>query len=187
MKINSKQADWLVIITLAAAVVAYVSFVFLPTRRATGQLQEQITEKQETIDQGGLLVQGLQATQKELEETLEYNSAWREGCPSGGVSLLHAKIHELATSTGTSITRFDPEDGQDFGILREIPLSVGCTGDFWAVFDFLRKVESLNATVWINKVLLEKMDMPEGSVKCEIGSVVFTNNPENSDYVKHSE
>ena len=182
MKTRSKRGDWLLTIPLAAAAVAYVVFVFLPGRRATGELNEQIDSKQETIDQAQCLHQGLLDTQKEVDKTKDYTSQWVERAPSRGeLSLLHAKIRELAVAAGTTITRFDPERAQIHGFLREIPLSVGCSGEFAQVFKFLRGLESLPPTIWINELVLEKMNTTEGHVSCELELVVFTNNPENSD------
>jgi len=188
MKTRSKRGDWLLTLPLAAAAVAYVVFVFLPGHRATGELSKQIESRQETIDQADCLHQALLATRKEVDKTEDYTSAWGERAPSRGeLSLLHAKIRELASAAGTTITHFDPERTRSYGFLRELPLSVGCTGEFAQVFKFLRGVESLPPTIWINELVLEKMNPTEGHVSCELELVVFTNNPENSDYVKRSE
>jgi len=188
MKTTSKRSDWLLTLPLAAAAVAYVVFVFLPGRRATGELTEQIDSKQETIDQALSMHPALLVTRKEVDKTKTYTSAWEERAPARGeLSLLHARIRELAAAAGTTITRFDPERAQIHGFLREIPLSVGCSGGFSQVFKFLQGLEGLPPTIWINELILEKMDTTKGYISCEMELVVFTNNPENSDYVKRSE
>ncbi len=188
MKTNTKRNDWMITVPLAAVAVAYVVLVFLPGRRATDELKDQIALKQQTIGQTPGSVNALKASGKELARTRAYNTAWEQHAPARGeIPILHAKIRELAESAGTVITRFDPERSQTHGVLREIPLSVGCTGAFVEIFEFLRGLEGMPEAIWINSFNLEKTDATRGTMDCEISLVVFADNPENSDYVEHTE
>ena len=188
MKTNLKRSDWIITVPLTAAAVAYVMLVFLPGRRANDELKDQIALKQQTIGQIPGLVNALEASGEELAMTKTYNTAWEQRAPARGeISMLHAKIRELAESAGTVITRFDPERSQTHGVLREIPLSVGCTGTFARIFEFLRGLEGMPEEIWINNLNLERVDMARGAVDCELSLVIFADNPENSDYVEHTE
>ena len=188
MKTKLKHGDWIVTVPLAGLAVAYVTLVFMPGRRATAELKQQVDSKQETVTQSLGLFATLGTTNRELKQTRAYNSAWQKRAPGRGeISVLHAKIRQLAEAAGTAITRFDPDYTQVHGAICETPLAVGCTGSFAQVFEFLRQLEGLPEEIWINGLTLEKIDSSAEYMSCELDLVIFASNPDNSDYDEHSE
>jgi len=188
MKNNIRRGSWFVTVPLAAVAVAYVAFVFLPGRRAVGELKQQISQKQEFITQATGVVTSLGTTREELEGTRAYNGAWRQRAPAARkLSAFYGQIYELTKAAGTATTRFDPEPVVTRNQIREIPLTMGCAGSFAQVYEFLRGLEGLPAEIWVDRLQLEKSSEKGGLVNCELSLVVFACNPENSDYVEDSE
>ena len=182
-----KRSNFLVTVPLAVGAAAYVYFIFLPGQKVTAELREQVQSKQQTSGQGTSLDQAIATTNKELMKTTSHTAGWWECSPDHGeLSLLYAKIRELASAAGTVITRFDPEQVQTYPFLQETPLSVGCSGTFAQVFRFLSDLESLPQTIWVKDLVIDKTDSSGGSVDCELRLVIFADNPGNSDYVNHS-
>ena len=187
MKTKVHRGSWIVTVPLAAASIAYIMLVFLPGRRAIGEARDQIEQKQDYITRAAGLP-ALRAAQQALEKTQAYNTTWEEHAPAQGrLSALYGRIHALAEAAGTTTTRFDPEPLVSYDNLLQIPLVVGCTGSFAQVCEFLRGLEGLQATIWMESVDLEHLVGVGESITCELNLVVFVDNPEISDYAKHSE
>ncbi len=182
------RGSWIVTIPMAAVAVAYVMLVFMPGRRAIGELHDRIEQKRIYIDQSGGLTAALHAAEEELQISTEYNTTWESGFPQQvGLSALYGQINALAMAAGVTTTRFDPEPVVLHDTTREIPLTVGCTGSFAQLFGLLHSLEELPMEVWVNSCKMENSGVSRGSVVCELNLVVFANNPNNSDYVRNSE
>jgi len=176
------RGNWTVTVPMAAVAVAYVMLIFLPGRRTIGDAQAQIEQKQQYLTGSTGLATTLCAAEEELGTSQAYSSLWESHSPNPtGISALYGKINALAKATGTTTTNFDPEPVVSYDQLREIPLTIGCTGSFRQILEFLRMLEDLPETIWVNRLQVEKIDQNADSVKCEIALVVFASNPKNSD------
>jgi len=188
MKVTIRRGSWIVTIPLVGAALAYLLLFFLPGRRAVGELKEQIETKREYIKKSAGLAKALLAVQQQLGKAEAYNTRWLEHAPARrDLAALYGRINQLAWSSGTVVTRFDPERIRARAKLQEIPLSMGCMGSFRQIYEFLRSLETLPQEIWVKELSLEKRDTPKGFVTCELSLAVFADNPEDSDYVKHSE
>lgn len=188
MKINVRQGSWIVTVPLAATALAYIMLCFLPGRRAIGEARNQVAQKQAYIARAAGLATTLRAAQQELGKTQTYNMAWREHAPAQGeLSALYAKIHALAKIAGVATTRFDPEPVIRRDTIRMIPVSMGCVGRFAEICEFLRQLENLPVVIWISSLHVGETTQNGDSVPCEISLAIFTDNQENSDYVRQSE
>src|SRR5208337_1223691 len=98
------------------------------------------------------------------------------------IPALYGKINALAKDAGLDIARFDPQPFVVHEKIEEIPITVGCSGRFAQVFDFIRAIEMLPVTVWVESIRLEKTDKDAKDVRCELNLVVFSDNPRSSDY-----
>ena len=58
--------------------------------------------------------------------------------------------------------------------IREIPLLIDCSGRFAQVHEFLRNVERLPATVWIESIKIENMKDNAKNVTCKVNLVGFS-------------
>ena len=188
MKTTVRRGSWFLTLPLAAAAVAYIAFSFLPNRRATGKAREQIRQKQDFVVQAGSLAEVLRSVEEQLEESQSYNAAWEQHAPiERELSALYGKIHELARSAGTNITRFDPEPPVRYERISFVPLAVGCDGSFADICGFLEALEGLPPAIWVNELDVSRTGRVEEPVACLLALAVFTLNPENSDYVDRSE
>jgi len=162
-------------------------WIYLPGSREITRLKGEIQQKQDYLNMSAGVPLALQMSQKRAEKIEAHNAAWHRQAPTPeDLSTLYGKVHGLAKSAGTTVTRFDPEPITRYETIREIPLSVGLRGSFAQVFHFLKGLEDVPATVWANTVKIESVDSSAGSVSCRVDLVVFAGNPGNSDYVNRS-
>jgi len=168
--------------------VAYVMLVFLPGRRAVGEARDRIEQMQNYLAQATELTGALQITEEELQVSQAYNLAWEEDSPNrNSLSELYGRISALAKTAGTVTTRFDPEPVITHDTIKEIPLSLGCTGSYAQVFAFLQSLEGLPMEIWVKSCSIVNSDTRRGFADCDLTVVVFADNPRNSDYVESSE
>jgi len=176
MKSKIPRGSWIVTVPVAVVGVIYVVFFFLPGKRAIGELRDRIQAHQEGIDQAAMVAAVLPAVQKDLKKAEDYNTAWEKNAPAvAEAAALHGKINALALAAGAELTRLDPGER-----IQQIPLSVRCTGSFAQISGFLRSLEELPETLWIDSLNLESPEENRGIVQCEITLVVFADNPGNS-------
>jgi Tfp pilus assembly protein PilO len=71
--------------------------------------------------------------------------------------------------------------------LQEIPITMTCSGKFAEIHSFLRNLERLPPTIWIESMRLDKDARNAKDVRCELNLVVFSDNPQSSDYAKRSD
>jgi Tfp pilus assembly protein PilO len=188
MSTTLHRGSWIVTLPVAGIAVLYVGFVWLPGRRTIAELQSQIELKQQFLAQSATVGNALAAAQQELHQAEDYSSGWEKIAPARkDLPALYGKINSLAKEAGAVTTRFDPQSLIAHGCIREIPLTLGCTGTFGQVFQLLRSIESLPTTIWVDCVRIEKVAETAQTVHCELSLVVFSNYPLDSDYAKRTE
>ena len=175
-------------VPMAGVAAAYVMLFFLPGSRAIDELKKQTAEKRAYVEQGGELATALKLAQAELDKARGYHQAWRDNAPKQReLAALFGKINQLATVAGTTTTSFDPAPLVQHDHLREIPLTMGCSGTNAQIFEFLRSLESLPLSIWVTSIQIEKIDPKTKTAGCELAVVVFAGNPEDSDYASNSD
>lgn len=175
-------------VPMVGVAVAYFMLFFLPGSKAIDELKKQTAEKQAYVEQAGELATALGLAQAELDKARSYYQAWKDNAPrQRELAALFGKINQLAKVAGTTTTRFDPEPLVQRDHLREIPLTMGCSGTNAQIFEFLRGLESLPLSIWVTSVQIEKVNPRTKAVDCEAAVVVFTGNPGDSDYANNSD
>jgi Tfp pilus assembly protein PilO len=188
MKRQIGHGNWIVTALVSAAAVAYFALVFLPGRQSISEARREIHSKQDFIASAGALAVALKTAQDELGKADAFASAWEEDAPAPSeLAAVYGTLHELAKAAGTTITRLNPEPVVPYDAVRKIPLTMGCTGTFAQIFEFLRSLEALDMEIWEEDIRLERMQGNNEYIASEIKLVVFTGNPENSGYVEQSE
>ena len=183
-----QRGNWLITAPLVCVALAYLLLVFLPGHNSTTETRTQIQEQEQYISQAQMTVAALQAAQSELSKAIEYTTQWEKDAPtSDSLAQLYGKINELAKATGVTPTRFDPEPVLQRALIREIPISMACTGTFSQIYSFLSRLESLPETTWVTSVVFEKIDQKSQRIACELKLVVFAGNSENSGYAKDTD
>ncbi len=182
MKAEVRRGSWVVTVPLVAVLVGYFVLVYLPTRRAIAELREQIEQQQNTITEAAVVSSSLKVAKDQLQQAEDYLEVWRQTAPAAeDIPALQGEFNSLATDAGTAVTRFDPQKPVRHAKLQQFPLGIGCSGSLLEVYDFLRSLEELPATIWIDDLSLEKMDQEAEDIECELTLVTFVDNPENSD------
>ena len=188
MKAEVYRGSWIVTIPLVAAAAAYFMLVFLPANRAIGEARQEIKRKQETLAQSAGLPEILLSTQRKVGETQSYVAVWERRAPTPQEqSSLHGRVHALAQSAGITTTRFDPEPVVTCAAICKIPITVGCSGSFGQICDFIELLEREPAKIWIEYVNIEKLDGDKEGATGEIKLVAIANNLKNSNYAEHAE
>jgi Tfp pilus assembly protein PilO len=180
-KIN--RGSWLVTIPLVAIAVVYIVFVFFPGRNVITQLRAEIESRQLYISNDDSISASLAAAQQELLQARSYIENWQHAAfIVHRLPLLYGNINNLSNRAGTATTRFEPQILVELGLIRQIPIHMACTGTFAQIHEFIRSLESLPQTIWIDSLQFNKPVQNGGNISCEIDLVVFSDNPKISNY-----
>jgi Tfp pilus assembly protein PilO len=184
-KSNLLGGSWIVTLPVAGLAVAYVLFLFLPGEREIGRLSDELTVQREFISGSMSGTAAVVATGRQLEEARQYASKWEESSPSEDeVSELFGRITALAKAAGATTTRFEPDRAVRHEALSRIPVVVGCTGSFGQVCRFIRDLESLPPTIWIEQMRIEGTGKDGQNVQCELVLEILADNSGDSGQVK---
>lgn len=178
----------MITLPIAAGAVAYVLLVFMPGQRTAGELKSQIAERQEHLAHAASTGTALVAAEEELRLARQYRDRWRQGAPHATrLSDLYARIHQLEKQSGVQTARFDPQPIVPKESITEVPLSIGCVGAFADVWRLLYGLERIPATLWVQRVHIEKSAGHAKHVRCKVDLAIFADNRENSDYAEKSD
>jgi Tfp pilus assembly protein PilO len=182
MKPKFKGQSWVVTLSLCAAAVAYVFFMFLPEQRSIGDVRAEVDTKRRFIGGAHKTYETIEVAQVELLETQQFCERFAERLPSEAQrSALYARIYLAAKQAGANTTRFEPQPATDYETLRQMRLSMSVSGSYEHIFDFLRRLETLDEVIWINELRLEAPNQAGQDITCEVSLAVFAANPKNSD------
>jgi Tfp pilus assembly protein PilO len=188
MNAKTRQSGWIVTLSLLAIAVAYVMLSWLPNYRAVKEMRAQLETKRQFVTQADGLATTLVGAQQELDKIKPVITKWEKAAPAKrDIPGLYGKISVLAKDAHLAVGRFDPQPVIVHEKLEEIPLAMNCSGTFAQIHGFIRSVEGLPVTIWVESMRLEKKAQNAKDVQCELNLVVFSNNPQNSDYARHSE
>jgi Tfp pilus assembly protein PilO len=181
------RGSWLVTIPLVAIAVIHIVFVFFPGRKIITRLRAEIESRHLYISNADNISAALAAAQQELLEARSYIESWqRTALMIHRLPVLYGNINNLSNRAGTATTRFEPQMLVELGVIRQIPIHMACAGTFAQVHEFIRSLENLPQTIWINSLQFNKTGQNGGNVLCEIDLVVFSDNPKISNYTDSS-
>ena len=174
MKLDPSKRNLLVTIALCGAVVAYVFLIFLPTQRSISELQLELAGHQSYIAQQQQSGATLVSLQEELNAARHFTDGWREAAPDvRRLARLNATISNCASVSSVQLIQLDPQPAEPMQKLARVPIALVCTGEFQQVFDFLRQIELLPHSIWVEEIVLTKPDDNVETVRCELALVVF--------------
>ena len=182
MKPKFKGQSWVVTLSLCGAAVAYVLFMFMPEQRSIGDVRDEVDTKQQFIAGAHMTYATIEVAREELLKTQAYCEQFAERLPSEARrSALYARIDLAAKQAGAATTRFEPQSATDYETFRQMGLSMSVRGSYEHIFDFLRRLETLEEVIWINELRLEAPRQAGQMLTCEVGMAVFAANPKKSD------
>ena len=100
--------------------------------------------------------------------------------------VLYGEINNLSIKAGTATTRFEPQLFVELGMIRQIPIHMACIGTFAQIHEFVRSLENLPQTTWMNSLQFNKAGQTGANISCEINLVVFSDNPKISNYADNN-
>ena len=182
-----RRSSWLVTIPLVAIAAIHIAFVFFPGRKIISQLQRDIEYRQLYISNADNVSVELADAQQELVKVKSYIENWRRVAYAiNRLPVLYGNINKLSKQAGTTTSRFEPQMIIELGMIRQIPIHMACTGTFAQIHEFIRSLEGLPQTIWIDQLRFDKPGQNGGNISCEIDLVVFSDNPKISNYVDNS-
>jgi Tfp pilus assembly protein PilO len=181
---HPKQGTWMVTVPVAALAAGYVYFFFLPNQKAIDAMQRDYAARQAAVVDAESLVPAIEAATTALEETRKTSTAWKDSAPSEEqLNELFGGITGLAKVAGTTPSRFEPQAVVVDETLQRVPVVLGCSGQFSQTMQFLRDLENLPQTIWVESGRWE-VDEEGGDVGCELVLGIFADNSEKSDQAK---
>ncbi|MCI0358695.1 MAG: type 4a pilus biogenesis protein PilO [Planctomycetaceae bacterium] len=174
--------SWLITALLASLAVAYVSFVFVPAQAEITTLRGRLNERRQHILQASGLVLPVEQAVQHLAKTKQISANWHAAAPNPAqLSQCFASLSAEAKAAGVAIERFDPKDSTEMQVLAQQVVTVHFQGAFAQVFDFVRRLEQLPATIWIGELRLNN-DQPGGlSLRGELNVTIFVDRADSAD------
>jgi Tfp pilus assembly protein PilO len=167
---------------VASVAIAYTFLLFLPGQRKICDLRRELDEKRGFVTRQQMVATHIQTTQEEVETTREYVDRWSDLAPMPNhITALLGEITIAAAESGTSNLDVNPGPTQPLKTIQQIPVTLAGTGSFEEVFEFVRRIETLPQTVWIERLNMEAGGEDSEALQCEIALAIFAGNPEISD------
>lgn len=172
---------WMITGLLASIAVAYVAFIFVPGQKSISELQAQVQERHQQILQAQSLTRPIAMAKQRLSETREVGLQWRADAPRHTELITHfASLTQQAEAAGVKIERLDPLPAIELHLVAQQNVTLQFSGSFAAVFDLVRRLESLPGTVWIRNLRLSS-NASTNVLKGELTLTIFVDRAGYSD------
>jgi len=173
--------SYLVTVPLAALALAYVIFVFLPRQENIAHTRSEIQSQRQFIATTQAIRPTILALEEELAETRRRADLWRSQVPdAAAMTRLQGEIQNAGQASGATITRFNPQPPVEYQAIRQVPVAVACSGSFDSILCLLGEIESLSATVWVDRLRIDAGGGVGENLKSEIDLGVFASKSKNS-------
>jgi len=171
---QKRPKSWLITGLMGAAAIAYVVFVFLPLRHSIDNIRQQIEQRRQEIIDAHSLATKLAETKLQLAATREVSHDWRSQAPRQAQLVTHyASLTQQAHEAGVSIDRLDPLPATEFNLLARQNVAMQFHAPFEAVFDLVRRLESLPGTPWVRDLRLTASDDSTATLRGELTLTIF--------------
>jgi len=171
---NQRPKSLLITGLMGAAAIAYVVFIFLPLRRSIDNIRQQIQQRrQEIVDAQSLTIK-LAEAKLQLAAAREVSHDWRSHAPRQAQLITHyASLTQQAHEAGVAIDRLDPLPATELNLLARQNVAMQFHAPFDAVFDLVRRLESLPGTLWIRDLRLNASDDSSATLRGELTLTIF--------------
>jgi Tfp pilus assembly protein PilO len=176
-----KRGNWLTTASLLGITVGFVLLVFMPQMKRIRELEMEVQLLEQFIAQEPALAAQLELGRREYEDTAAFVESWRRTAPPGRkTAALFGRIAHLAHEAGADVVRFEPGPVEEGDALRRLTLEIGGQGPFEDLFGWLRAMESLPETVWIEELSVERREGRQ-DLQCDVTLAIFADKSEKSD------
>jgi Tfp pilus assembly protein PilO len=170
---TGKPQTWLVTGSLAAAAIAYVVFIFLPLQNSINKLRQRVQERRQQIMQAESLVGTVAQTHIRLAAAREVCQQWRAVAPRQAQLITHyASLSQQADEAGVAIDRVDPLPAVELNLIAQQNVTMQFHAPFSAVFDLIRRLESLPGTLWLRDLRLQASEN-DNTLRGELTLTIF--------------
>jgi len=177
-----KHLSLFVTTSAAALALAYVFFIFFPGQKEITELRGALQKKQQYVAESAKLVAVVNDLERELDDCHSFIDAWRAESPSGSkLSDLMSQITSQAAEADVQLVSFHPAAAEQHELLRELPATIRVDGSFLGISDFLRRLESLPAAIWIPTVNLKPEGEDGQNLQCELTLSIFSDTTDIAD------
>lgn len=174
--------SWMVTAFLAAASVAYVALIFVPSQRSIRGLRLELGEKQQHVLQSDRLTAPIRQAELRLASTREYSTTWSQSAPRPtDLVNVYAQLTDAAKGAGVEVQRIDPQPAIELQTIGQHPVSINLSGQFPQVFDFVRRIESLPQTIWIRDLRIARSSGDSETLQIELSLTIFSDRTQNAD------
>jgi Tfp pilus assembly protein PilO len=169
-------------LAVTAGVAGYVFFFFVPGQRATAELRRELVSQKDYVLQSGEFSLKITELEKELERTKKFTHAWHAASPNDErLAHVFVKITEHANAANADIARFEPQPAEPLAYVRRVPLELAIEGNFLGIFEFIKRLETLDSELWIERMQFEPVPATAGRLRCELQLALFAGATEISD------
>ncbi len=169
-----QSSGWRLAALLTAAVAAYATMLWLPGRLAISAMEEQLERKRHLVAEAELLSSKLIGCRRQLDAAESAAVPWEKAAPrKKRQAEFFEKINAGADEAGLTIARFNPKSPVDHRKIYEIPLTIDGSGTFSQIYEFLRNVERLPPTLWVESLKIEKSKTGAKNVTYKVDLVGF--------------
>lgn len=171
---GKKPQSWIITGLLATIAVAYVWFVFLPCQRRIDERRAQVQERRQQIMQAQTLTRTVEQARQRLADARQVSEKWRSDSPRRSDLIKHfASLTHQAQLAGVAIERLDPLPTVDLNLIAQQNVTLQFHAPFAAVFDFLKRLESLPGTLWIRAFRLNVGSAKDQTLQGELTLTIF--------------
>jgi Tfp pilus assembly protein PilO len=175
---SNPTSAWTLTAVPTVAVVAYLTLVWLPGHRAIVAVQEQVESKRQFVARAAELPAALAGCRRELQTAEAAVARWENAAPrKRHLAEYFEKINVAAKDAGLTIARFDPQPLLVHERIHEIPVVIDGSGGFFQLYEFLRNVERLPPTTWVESITMDSNKSDPKNVTYKVNVVGFGENP----------
>ena len=170
-----KHLSLLITTASAALALAYVFFMFFPGQKKIAELRKSLQQEQQYVAESAKLVAVINDLERQIAECESFISNWRSQSPHGGkMADLISRITADATESHVNLVAFHPSAAERHAMLRELPATMKVEGSFHGIAEFLRRLESLSASIWIPSVNIKPAGETGQTLRCELTLSIFS-------------
>jgi len=174
------HGNWVLTLSLVAVGIGYLYFFFLPAKAEIAGRRAELENRKAEIDRSRPLSITVFETEEELEKTETFVTDWMQRNDNDAASVL-AKISQQVQESGAQTIRFDPQPTTRLQAIKQSPLQLGTVSNFAQLFQMLRRLEALPATLWIDRLTIRAPAKKGELLESETSLVIFAVNQNNSD------
>jgi len=174
-----RQGNWLLTLPLAAVGIGYLYFFFLPAKAEIARRRTELASRTAQIDQLRPLKIAIFEKETEVEAAEKFVADWTRRNENGAAVM--AEINQKVNDSGAQTIRFDRQPTTRLRAVQQTPLQLGTAGNFAQLFELLRGLEALPATLWIDQLTIRAPAKQGEPLASEVNLVIFGVNRDNSD------